>query len=159
METSMNYINSQVALCIQNMSLLSSSRWQPKSINKLKLDTDKSCGYLKAFLDTPGVIRNVYKIARLIVLKSSHLCIVGYPRMSGREILQLATLVFPDTELYEPEVKLANDIMGFKDSFKKAILRSVSENKDIVFLYDTNHLDDQLYIDYMANFINLFDKD
>ena len=102
---------------------------------KLKLDTEKSCGYLKAFLETPGVIRNVYKISRLIVLKNSHLCLVGSPRMNGREVLQLATLVFPDTELFEPEVKLANNIMEFKDAFKNAILRSISDNKDIVFLY------------------------
>jgi hypothetical protein len=126
---------------------------------KLKLDTEKSCGYLKAFLETPGVIRKMYKIARLLVLKNSHLCIVGSPRANGREILQLATLVYPDTKLWEPEVKLANDIMGFKDAFKNALLGWISENKDVVFLYDTNHLDDQLYVDYMANFINLFDKD
>ena len=54
---------------------------------------------------------------------------------------------------------MASDIIGFKKSFKTALLLSVSTNKDIVFLYDTNHLEDQVYLDYMANFINLFDRD
>lgn len=67
--------------------------------------------------------------------------------------------MYPDTELLEPEVKLANDIMAFKKSFKSAMLKSVSQNKDIIFLYDSNHVHDQLYVDFLANFINMFDRD
>jgi len=52
---------------------------------KLKLDSEKSCGYLQALLEAPGVLRIVYKIARLIVLKSSHLILVGPPRANYRE--------------------------------------------------------------------------
>ena len=60
----------------------------------------------QAYLGAPGVLRHVYKISRLIVIKNSHLLLVGPPRACGREIVQLSTLIYPDTILYEPDVKI-----------------------------------------------------
>ena len=131
-----------------------------KELSKgLKLDSEKSWGYLQAYLESPGVLRHVYKISRLLVTKNSHIILVGPPRACGREILQLATLIYPDTFLYEPEVKISDDIIGFKESFRSAMIQAVKTDKDIVFYYDTNHIDDPVYVNYMSNFMKLFDRD
>jgi hypothetical protein len=84
---------------------------------------------------------------------------VGLPRMCGRELLQLATLVYPGTILHEPEVKMSRDIIAFKKDFKAAMLLTIRANENVMFLYDTNHTDDPVYVDYLANYIRLFDKD
>jgi hypothetical protein len=114
---------------------------------------------LKAYLQVPGFIRHVYRLARLIVTKNSHIIMVGLPRMCGRELLQLATLVYPGTILHEPEVKMSRDIIAFKKDFKAALLLTIRSNENVMFLYDTNHTDDPVYVDYLANYIRLFDKD
>ena len=126
---------------------------------KLKLDAEKSCGYLQAYLESPGILRHVYKISRLIVIKNTHILLVGPPRACGREILQLSTLIYPETVLFEPEVKIQNDIISFKNSFRDAMLQVIETDKDILFLYDTNHLDDPVYVDYIYNYIDLFERD
>jgi hypothetical protein len=33
--------------------------------------------HLQAYLETPGVLRQVYKISRLFVMKNSHLLLIG----------------------------------------------------------------------------------
>lgn len=110
-------------------------------IKKLKLDSEKSKNYLHAYLEAPGVIGVVYKIARLFVVRNSHICLVGLPRAGGREYLQLACLVYPNTVLYEPAVRITGDIVAFRKAFKSAMLLAVRFDKDVVFYYDVNHLD------------------
>lgn len=126
---------------------------------RLKLDSENAKGYLQAYIESPGVLSIVYKIARLLLVKNSHICLVGPPRMHAREYLQLACLVYPDTDLFEPEVKPNNDIVAFKNSFKSAILKTVRQNKDMVFHFDKSHINDQVYLDCISNYINMFDRD
>ena len=39
------------------------------------------------------------------------------------------------------------------------MLKAVLSDKDILFFYDTNHIDDPVYIDYIYNYLSLFDRD
>lgn len=128
-------------------------------IIKLKLDSEKSTNYLRAYLESPGFVRLVYKIARLFVVRNSHIWLVGPPKTSARELVQLACLVYPSTILFEPEVRIMHDIVKFRSSFKSAMLLTVLHDRDVVFLYDSNHWDDQTYVDYMSIYMTLFDKD
>lgn len=54
---------------------------------------------------------------------------------------------------------MSNDIISFKNSFRNAMLQAVETDKEILFFYDTNHLNDPIYIDYINNYLNLFDRD
>ena len=55
-------------------------------LNKhLKLDSERACGYLHAYLEAPEVLKMSYKISRLYVTKNSHVMLVGDPRLCGRE--------------------------------------------------------------------------
>ena len=128
-------------------------------ITKLKLDSEKSTNYLRAYLESPGFIRLVYKISRLFVVRNSHILLIGPPRASARELIQLAWLVYPSTILFEPEVRIMHDVVAFRNSFKSAMIITVRQDRDVVFFYDSNHQDDCVYIDYIGLYMTLFDND
>ena len=46
--------------------------------------------FLEAFLEIPGSLRLIYKIARLIKARNSHIMLVAPPGSGKREYLQLA---------------------------------------------------------------------
>jgi len=52
-----------------------------------------------------------------------------------------------------------HDVVKFRSSFKSALILTVRQDRDVVFIYDSNHLDDQVYIDYMSIYMTLFDND
>lgn len=119
--------------------------------------------YLEAFLDIPGSVRFIYKIARLIESSNSHILLIAPPGTGGREYLQLACLVNStntnDCILYEPNVRISNDVVEFRSCFRKSMLLCIKSRSDLIFYIDDNHIDDILYFDYIANFLTLFDND
>lgn len=52
-----------------------------------------------------------------------------------------------------------HDIVKFRSSFKSALLMAVRHDRDVIFLYDSNHLDDPIYLDYLSVYMTLFDHD
>ena len=64
-----------------------------------------------------------------------------------------------NTVLFEPNVRINNDVIAFRNSFRKSMVLCVKTKNDVVFSIDDNHIDDIIYLDYIANFLSLFDSD
>lgn len=119
--------------------------------------------YLEVFLEIPGALRQIYKIARLIKAKNSHICLIGPPGAGTREYLQLACLISSTNNqtaiLFEPNVRYSVDVIKFRNDFRKAMVLAVKTKNEVSFLIDDTHIDDIIYFDYVANFLTLFDND
>jgi hypothetical protein len=116
--------------------------------------------YLEAFLDAPNALHIILKIGRLLKAKNSHILLMSQAGMGKREYLQLSTILFyQKCTIFEPNIRMCNDIMRFKHIFKTAMLETIRNDETTVFFMDDNHLSDICYMDYVYNYLHLFEND
>jgi len=117
-----------------------------------KLREQSNNQLLEGILNAPHIVREVFKLSRLLFKEMQHAILVGPAGCGKTEYLQLAAIL-NDALVLELNCERLCEPLKFAQVLKQAVVSAVGLNKNSFILISDAQLRDPIYIDYLHNFL------